>query len=366
MDEMNQSSQNSRGFSLVELMIAMSLGLLVLGAAVTLFKKGLDLSVNLGERAEMQQNARAAVNAMVRDLTLAATDLPPGGIQLPTAAAPLQPRFGCIPGSCYLTNGSNIFVGNRLYYVNPHTQDGAQIGNITPDSLVVAYADSSMLLGTVTFSPAGDFTGSAITVTNPPAPAPGTVPITPGDLIWLSNTNGSAVGVVTAYDGVNTISFAAGDALNINQPPTQTGTVIANNINGNILSNLANTPIAAPPVIPGPIQAQRIFLVTYFVSQDPVTGRRLLQRQVNARAATPVAENVENLQVTYDTINAAVNPPVPVINQNNPAASPNLIRKINLALTIRTTKKVGGYGDYQRLTLATSVSPRNLSTTAIF
>jgi hypothetical protein len=57
---------------------------------------------------------------------------------------------------------------------------------------------------------------------------------------------------------------------------------------------------------------------------------------------------------------------VPVINQNNPAASPNLIRKINIALTTRTAQKVGGYADYQRLTLATSVSPRNLSTTAVF
>jgi prepilin-type N-terminal cleavage/methylation domain-containing protein len=363
---MNKSNRNSRGFTLAELMVAMALGLLVLGATTTLFKKALDLSVTLSQRAEMQQNARAAVNAMVRDISLAATDMPPGGIQLPQEAAPLQPRFGCGGGICYLTNGANIFNGNRLYYVNPHTQDGAKIGNITPDSLVVAYADPNMVLGVVTLS---DLTGSQITVAAPPATiASQANGITPGDLIWLSNTNGSALGVVTAFDGVNTISFAEGDQLNINQPPKQAGPNITGNINGNITSNLMNTPPvnAAQPVIPGPITAQRVYLVTYFISQDPITGERILRRQVNAHVATPVAENVENLQVTYDTIDDTQNPPVPVINQASPVASPNLIRKVNLALTIRTTKKVGGYGDYQRLTLATSVSPRNMSTTAIF
>jgi prepilin-type N-terminal cleavage/methylation domain-containing protein len=373
---MNKPSQNSRGFTLVELMLAMALGLLVLGATVTLFKKALDITMILTQRAEMQQNARAAVNSMVRDLSLAATDLPPGGILLPQTLPPLpQPRFGCSQVICYLTNGNNIFAGGELYYVNPHSVDGALIGNVTPDSVVVAYTDPAMVLGPVTFAPAGDLTGSAITVTNPPANIAGqSNSITVGDLIWLSNTNGSAIGVVTTFNGINTLSFAAGDPLNINQPPAQVGGAVAGIVNGDITSNLMNAG-SNPPVIPGAaggvpplpqITAQRIFLVTYFVTQDPVTGRRLLMRQVNAHLPTPVAENVENLQVTYDTIDNTLTPPVLGINQRNPAGNPNLIRKINIALTIRTTQKVGGYGDYQRLTLATSVSPRNLSTTPVF
>jgi prepilin-type N-terminal cleavage/methylation domain-containing protein len=375
---MKKPSNNSRGFTLVELMLAMALGLVVLAATVTLFKKAMDITVSLTQRAEMQQNGRAAVNAMVRDMTLAATDLPPGGILLPQTAAPLpQPRFGCA-AICYLTNGNNIFAGGQLYYVNPHTADGAVVGNITPDTLVVAYADPAMVLGPVTFAPVGNLTGLTIAVTNPPANIAGqSNSITQGDLIWLSNTNGSAIGVVTQFDGINTITFAGGDPLNINQPPTQTGVgvaaVVAGIVNGDITSNLMNAG-SNPPVIPGAlgglppapqITAQRIFLVTYFIQQD-ATGRRLLMRQVNAHPATALAENVENLQVTYDTINNAVTPPVPDINQRNPVASPNLIRKINIALTVRTTQKIGGYADYQRLTLATSVSPRNMSTTAIF
>lgn len=364
---MKQPRKKNRGFSLAELMVAMSLGLLMMAATTTLFRKAMDMSLALSQRAEMQQNARAAINAMVRDLSLAATDLPAGGILLPQASAPNKPRFGCGAGTCYLTNGNNVFVGNQLYYVNPHTQDGAQIGTITPDSLVVAYADPKMQLGAFTF-PAGDLTGSKIIISTPPANiASQANGITPGDLIMVGNANGTAVGVVTAFDGVNTISFASGDILNINQPPTQTGATISmtSNVAGNITSNLANQPVTSTPVFPAGILAQRVFLVTYYVFQYP-NGRRVLRRQVSGRAATDVAENVENLQVSYDTINDSVSPPVPVINQNSPTSSPNLIRKVNLALTVRTTQQVGGYGDYQRLTLATSVSPRNLSTTAVF
>jgi prepilin-type N-terminal cleavage/methylation domain-containing protein len=377
---MSRTRKNERGLTLVEVLVALALGVVVLGSAFTLFKKAMDMSVTMGQRAEMQQNARAGINAMVRDLSLAATDLPSGSIQLPQSLAPLQPRFGCAMGGiCYLTNGNNIFQGGTMYYVNPHPKDGAVVGTITPDSLVIVYADPdpTIALGQVVFSPANDLTGSAITVSVPPANIASQVNgITKGDLIWLNNVNGNAIGVVTDFDGVDDIKLAAApDPLNINQPPTEAtpGAVIAGNVNGNITSNLMNqaTPPPNPPVIPGAngvgaqITAQRIFLVVYFIQQD-ATGRRMLMRQVNAHPATAVAENVENLQVTYDTIDTTVTPPVPVVNQANPAGSPNLIRKVNIALTVRTTQKVGAFGDYQRLTLATSVSPRNMSTTAIF
>ena len=385
---MTRVDKKNRGASLIELLVSLALGLLILSAAATLFKKGMDISLTLSQRAEMQQNARAGINAMVNDAALADTDLPSSSILLPQTAAPVQPRFGCGaapsgPVNCYLNTATNIFSGGSFYPVNPHQEDGAVTSGLspvsfTPDTLVVAYVDPAMNLGQVKFSPTGDVTGSQIVVMNPPANiANPTNGITVGDLVMLSQGGTSAIGVVTTFDGISTIDFAVGDPLNINQPPTAVGPgqiIPSTNVAGNITSNLmnANPPNPANPVIPGAdgsvpgINAQRVLLVTYFVSQD-ATGRRMLMRQVNAHLATPIAENVENLQVSYDTINNAVNPPVPVINQRNiGAGSPNLIRKINIALTVRTTKKIGAYGDYQRLTLATSVSPRNMSKTQIF
>jgi prepilin-type N-terminal cleavage/methylation domain-containing protein len=370
---MQRTQKTYRGVTLVELLVSMAIGLLVLGAAGMLFKNATDISVTLGERADMQQNARAGINAMIRDVSLASTDLPAGGILLPQSPAPLQPRYGCTgtgTAACYLTNGANIFKGGRLYYVNPHTLDGAPLSpapidpNLNPDTLVVAYADPNMQLGLVDESPTGDKTGSAIVPRVPPAnissPANG---LQAGDLIWIHNKTGDSVGDITAFDpATNIIRFdSAGDPLLINQPGNGT---LAGTITGDIISNLAIAGTDPPTVTTTPT-AQRIFLVTYFIQVD-ATGKRLLMRQLNAHPATPIAQNVENLQVSYDTVDTSVSPPVPVVNQRNPASDPVLIRKVNIALTVRTSRPVGPNGEQQRLTLTTSVTPRNMSLTAIF
>jgi len=334
-----------------------------------LFRNAMDISVTLGERADMQQNARAGINSMVRDVSLASTDLPAGGILLPQSAAPLQPRYGCTGTTtalCYLSNGLNIFKGGRLYYVNPHTLDGAPLSpapndpSMNPDTLVVAYADPNMKLGLVDESPAGDKTGSAIVPRVPPANIGS---LQTGDLIWIHNNTGDAVGVITDFNAVtNVMKFDANrDPLLINQPGDGT---LAGTITGDIISNLAIAGTNPPQVTTTPT-AQRIFLVTYFIQVDP-TGKRMLMRQLNAHAATAVAENVENLQVSYDTVDTTQSPPVPVVNQRNPASDPALIRKVNIALTVRTARPVGPNHEQQRLTLTTSVTPRNMSLTAIF
>ena len=52
---MRSTEPNSRGFSLVELMVAMSLGLLVLAATTQLFKNGMDATILVTQGSEMQQ-----------------------------------------------------------------------------------------------------------------------------------------------------------------------------------------------------------------------------------------------------------------------------------------------------------------------
>jgi prepilin-type N-terminal cleavage/methylation domain-containing protein len=42
---MRSTEHNARGFSLVELMVAMALGVLVLGATTQLFKSGMDATI---------------------------------------------------------------------------------------------------------------------------------------------------------------------------------------------------------------------------------------------------------------------------------------------------------------------------------
>src|SRR5712692_7187915 len=92
---MRISRQNSsRGFTLVELMAALFVGLIILASATYLFSQALKASFVISQRAEMQQNGRAAVGLTSKDISLAGAGLPVGGVQLPTATG-TNSKYGC-------------------------------------------------------------------------------------------------------------------------------------------------------------------------------------------------------------------------------------------------------------------------------
>jgi len=60
---MQSTEQNARGFSLVELLVAIALGLVVLAATTQLFKSGMDATRLVSQSSEMNQNIRAIKSA---------------------------------------------------------------------------------------------------------------------------------------------------------------------------------------------------------------------------------------------------------------------------------------------------------------
>src|ERR1035438_8327955 len=78
-----RTSNQDRGFSMVELMVAMAVGLILTAAATQLFKSGMNATMLVTEQAEMQQNVRAALNLVARDVSMAGSGLPSGGLDLP-------------------------------------------------------------------------------------------------------------------------------------------------------------------------------------------------------------------------------------------------------------------------------------------
>ncbi len=67
------------GFTLLELIVAMAITILVLGMGAQLYKQATLASDLLMARAEMQQNARAAINAISREISIAGTGIPKWG-----------------------------------------------------------------------------------------------------------------------------------------------------------------------------------------------------------------------------------------------------------------------------------------------
>lgn len=349
---MKMPKQTSRrGFTLLELMVSMAVGLIVMSAMASLFKTGMNSAMFVTQRAETQQNMRAAIDLMVKDISMAGAGLPSGGIQLPLGGTGAT-KYGCDQTICHVPTNTYP-TGNYMYGIIPGFNNGVEGNAVVPaapaavnDSLTSIYADYNFPLWeyNVTFTTPGNG-GSITLVANPiyiPAPPAinGAGGIQVGDLILLSNSLGTAVGEVTGLTAT-TIAFADLDALNFNQ-----SAATSNNIKA--ISTGATT------------TAYHLLAVTYYLTVPGNGQTPRLMRQVNGLAPVPVADNIINLQFAYDIYNsttAALD-----ANQPNPLGvgdSPNLMQKINILVMGQSMFNNGKKS--QNLYLATSVSARNMA-----
>ena len=337
-----QDGFSMRGFTMLELMVAIALGLVVMAALAGLFKAGMDSAMLLTQRAETQQNMRAAIDLMVKDVSMAGAGLPSGGIQLPTGPGNNgSSLYACDQGGTCHVPGDTYPTNNYMYGILPGYNNGMENAAVVlaapapevNDSITSIYADYNFPLWdyTVTFP-----TASSILLTPNPSyvPAPpalnGAGGIQVGDLIMLSNTLGTAVGEVTTLSAT-TIAFADLDPLNINQSGAASNTI-----------------------------AYRLMAVSYYLSVPPAGQTPRLMRQVNGLTPVPVADNIINLQFSYDIYNSKTS--ALEANQADPLGagdSPNLVQKINIVVMGQSMINHGNRS--QNLYLATSVSARNMA-----
>jgi len=370
---MRRCQNTNRGFSMTELLLSMAVGLIVLGCATQMFKIAVSGTWVTSQRAEMQQDFRAASGTLMKDISLAGAGLGDIGIQLPSNSGTL-PVYGCDQTNTCRINGGAVAYPQpvagvpTLYGLIPGNQLGPAINGQQSDIVTVAYSDTNFLLNCYNVN----VTDSTHVVFTLPAPLPAScalpptlvapqpvndpvVGLTPGDLVWLQVTkttvtagvsttvSGMAVGEVTnvALTGANsyTVTFAAGDPLQMNQPA-------ANGSLGKIVGYSA------------PNGTCRVFVVTYYL--DTLNGIPRMMRQVSGHTPIPVAENISLLQLSYDLY--ANN--IVYANQADGGASqglsPKQITKVNIVhMTIRS--QVPGLSGYQGLDLQTSMGVRNLT-----
>lgn len=387
MGQLNTS--RNRGFTFVELMTSIALGLLVVGAGVKMFSQGVDATWVVSQRAEMQQDLRAVQDILTKDISLAGagmTGIPGQNVPLPSAV--VTPIYGCdqtgTAAGCPPNGGVKYpCVGGgcvpTLYPLMPGYALGVKPpGDATATDLVtVAYTDTVLAINcyAITFNA----TGNVLTFTAPAAPPPSScilppgmaypqavndsvVGLTPGDIVLFGQGSAFVVGEVTNIAGPTgapvagttyTVTFADSDPLSLNQSGKT--------------NDLTQIKAGAGTV------ANRLFVVTYYLQVNPdptgvTTGTPVLMRQVSGHTAVPVAENLINLQFTYDTYNSDGS----LLNWTGDGGestgiSPNFIRKINIAhLTIRsqldgTRSALYTTKGYQGYDMQTSISARNLS-----
>jgi prepilin-type N-terminal cleavage/methylation domain-containing protein len=380
---MRSAHNSKRGFTLLELMISATLGLIVIAGAVSLFTQALKATWVTSEKGELQQDFRAAANLMQRDISMAGAGslgqqgMSTSAVGLPTGTG-IKPVYPCSSTACNYVNGTSVAYPATsgvpyMYSIIP----GPALGIIVPgsgagptDILTINAADISLALNC--YSSAIDPTGTVVTFqlpAGPPWPSTCILPtgvavpqplnaavvgLQAGDVI-LFGTN--AVGIVTsavttcAPTGTNTacytVTFAATDVGKVNQPSATTGS----------LAQFVAT--GKPPSSPIPVTAVRLLEITYYLDISPSDGvtPRLMRLQ-NGKLPAPVAENVVNLQFTYNVNNNGTI----VANQSTlPAGTtPAMITQVNISHMTMRSQLPGGSG-YQGLDLQTSISARNMT-----
>jgi hypothetical protein len=330
------TSDPEAGFTLGEMLIATTLTLIIVSAAVEMLNKTITLTGTSRVISETNHGLQAGTSLMVRDFMQTGQGIPLGGVPIPNGAGATAVRRPG-PGTMFFP-----LTQSALPALSPGNGLGPTLLSVTTDIANVLYVDRTLNIGANPLT-AIAANGSTMTV-NAATPVTGLGGLQAGDLILFSNAMGNALQMVTTTPTSQVVSFAAGDPMNINQRLAATGSIISLQ--------------SAPNVFP-PTTAMRVFLVSYYIdtTTDPTLPR--LVRRVNMGANLAIAMGVENLQITFDLVDGVNNPS----NVNTPAAgnSSNQIRKANLFISARSQDVNPQTKQYFRNSMATQVGLRSLS-----
>jgi len=355
------------GFTMIEFLVAAAISLVLIAAAVAAFTDALRSNEMVTLAADLNDNLRASMDLISRDLVFTGTGIPPSGISIPAGGGATINRPNLTPATFSGTILPAVSLGTGLGPAVPVSDSPASSNPGTPtDILTLLYEDNTSNTGESmdsapitraavgatpacngTISPTGD------SVTFDPACndlSKARVPIKPGDLILFTNPAGAtAIQTVTTVNGQQ-LNFAGNttiDKFGFNQTRANQGTIL----------QLQSSPGTWPP-----ITATRIFMITYYLDNvaDPLRPR--LMRQLNFNIAQPVGDVVEALTVRYNFVDGNT-PPTFFAKQSTvpPGLSESNIRSVNVFLGARSNRPQSRTSKYLRDNMSTQLSLRSLS-----
>jgi prepilin-type N-terminal cleavage/methylation domain-containing protein len=365
------------GFTLVEVLIAITVMMIILAVTLTMLTDAIHTVEGVSLLADTQQNLRAGMNYIVRDLVEAGVGLPQGGITIPNSggvSAVTRPG----PYTAPATSFGNFPAG---WTVLPAISPGFQLGvttdtsGVNTDLINILYADNTLIdlnlhwlnefpvntpgggagCAGVTKTPNGSIVtaGTTTTVTFDASCIninTGNTALTAGDLILLQAAAGpmALLTVSTANLAANSIVFSTADAYALNNSGKTSGTI--KQIQVPVGSGTYTTTTAS-----------RIWMITYFIDKS-ISSRPQLMRQVNLRAAQTVGDATENMQFIYDILNAGSVPPSVTTDITSPTlAQIPYIRDVYISLFARSESPYSVSKKYFRNNLQTAVSIRSLN-----
>jgi prepilin-type N-terminal cleavage/methylation domain-containing protein len=366
------------GFTLIELLIAMAVTLILLYAAVQVFRDATYSNQVVVQAADMTDNLRAGLNLIQQDLQQAGAGIPVGGIYIPFTPN----SSGC--GTTTLINrpvlgGTSTFpaCNATIPAVEPGNSMGPALtapdaaagtaSNPSPsgitDEITMLYQDNSLKLDNLPVYDAAkcpngsmSLAGTTLTVKFDPACINLTtagITVQVGDLILLENPNGNTLVCITGVSlASNTLTFGTGDAFGLNGRSDTGGTIKQ--------LETSSTCGGANSCFPSTL-ATRVWMISYYLDNVSSPPFVRLIRQINLYSPVVVGETLENLQFTYNFVDGITNPSnQPTVPTGN---SESQIRSVNIYLGARSSYTVhqGNNTTYARNNLMTQVSLRSLA-----
>lgn len=361
---------NQAGFSLIELLVSMTVFLIIAGAAFTLMGSAVRVSNTNFEMTDAQESLRFAQEYINRDLIVAGDGMEDvTGIRLPTGFCTSYLTSDQVNASGGYVNIEMMNPDNNVAaaFTTPSNPPGGTALNVmqNSDRIAILSRDPSFIPVAVqasTGTPVEDSPTMLAPATGNPritvkfATAAEMNNFTVGEIYYLSSSDGArrtfaAVSAKNTGSG-NNITFASGDAYSLNpagaNAPVQWITAGASGMTGFTIS--------------------RMQIITYFVhakTTGSVTSGLLTRRVIGVAGRgytdSVIAEHITNIQFRYhlnlrDATTGQLRAPVDQF-----ATGPEMItvRQVEVTVTAESTRAVNN-NVKPTMSSTTSTSVRNL------
>jgi prepilin-type N-terminal cleavage/methylation domain-containing protein len=351
--------RSDAGFSLIEMMISMTILTVIMGATLGGLSDIMKANQNVLMVSSTNNSLRGGMDLMVRDMLQVGSGLPAShAITIPSGAGSQRVRIPGPPGTTFLTTTADL----TLPAVMPRPGVGPTINGVATDVLTVMMADNAF--ESVTLSAVA---ATSVVVAAGPVLDTGPDRVLAGQLMMISKGSGTTLVQVTTVDyAARRLTFADGDSLRLNQSAAAAGSLPALNA-------------VAPVNSAAATRISRVRMITYYVDATTNPARPRLVRRVNNgdplvfdnyTLGTAVAFDTINLQFAFDISNGLGNPGNVEMTAadlaGTGACSPNpcgptLIRKVNVTATGRSKNRMPPGNKYFENTLSSQVSLRGMA-----
>jgi prepilin-type N-terminal cleavage/methylation domain-containing protein len=334
-------TQKQAGFSLVELVIAMTIMGIVLGASFTLMGSGIKVSTTTYELTDAQENLRIAQEYINRDLTAAGDGLKSiGTILVPSAFV-----------TSYLTK-MPVAGGFGILTSDNQVPASTAVPQSSPATTILTGTDRIAILARdQNFSPAVSVPANKIATSGSDT----LITITPadvsrfnaGEIIAVTSGTQMAFGYITNITGPTTATpklvLTNGDTYGLNQ--TGAGTPI-----NSVSANGANA-----------TSIMRVQIICYYVNASGLLMRRVIGVAGAGFTDSVIAEHVLNIQFRYFTSLLDANEYVqqPVAGLTTLAQLP-AVSQVEAIVTVETVHSTLKNGTRQTLSSTSTTAVRNM------